>query len=169
MLVNWQLSDAGGKSFPIHSVGSTNGLTIAGILLGFVCNIIIFSIPAVKHISWRLQTVTVLIPIISLLLILYLVPGEEISSTTPTYMMTLTCIESPRFLMKHGKYREALGAFTLLRPGPAGPLMAARDMYYAHAQLEVESRLIARRRAPGQQDDAHYDLPKRLEAIPRER
>jgi hypothetical protein len=42
-------------------------------------------------------------------------------------------------------------------------LMAARDMYYAHSQLDVESRLIARRRTPGQKDDAHNE---RLETIP---
>ena len=50
--------------------------------------------------------------------------------------------------MKHGEYRDALAAFSLLRPGPAGPLMAARDMYYAHAQLEVESGI-----GSGQQPD----------------
>ena len=62
MLVNWQQADA------------------LGIFMGFASNLIIFSIPAVKEISWRLQTATVLIPTVCLLLILYLVPGEHFSA-----------------------------------------------------------------------------------------
>lgn len=64
--------------------------------------------------------------------------------------------------MKHGRYREALAAFNLLRPGPAGPLIAARDMYYAHSQLDVEARLIARRRASSKRVDEGVDLRERL-------
>ena len=60
--------------------------------------------------------------------------------------------------MKHGRYREALAAFSLFREGPAGPLMAARDMYYAHAQLEVESRLIAGGSASVEPTDQRRDL-----------
>ena len=59
--VNWQQADA------------------LGIFAGFACNLIIFSIPAVKKIAWRLQTATALIPTVCLLLILYLVPGEQLS------------------------------------------------------------------------------------------
>ena len=64
--------------------------------------------------------------------------------------------------MKQGKYREALAAFKCLRSGPAGPLIAARDMYYAHAQLEEESRLISRRGNSGQRADQGIELRGRL-------
>ncbi|KAH0543170.1 hypothetical protein FGG08_002515 [Glutinoglossum americanum] len=141
LLANWQLADA------------------LGIFIGFAFNLIIFSIPAVEKIAWRLQTVTVLIPTVFLLLIVYLVPEDGIGEPN-------TKSESPRFLMKHGKYHEALEAFRLLRPGPAGPLMAARDMYYAHAQLEVESRLIATRRISDQQPDPSRALQARLDENP---
>ncbi|OCK95717.1 uncharacterized protein K441DRAFT_555485, partial [Cenococcum geophilum 1.58] len=41
--------------------------------------------------------------------------------------------KSPRFLMKHGYYRKALESFCIIQPTP---LLAARDLMYAHAQLE---------------------------------
>lgn len=48
-------------------------------------------------------------------------------------------IESPRYLMKHGKYRKALESFTALQ---TTPLLASRDFMYAHAQLDFESQLM---------------------------
>jgi hypothetical protein len=47
--------------------------------------------------------------------------------------------ESPRYLMKHGRYRKALEAFQIIQ---TTPLLASRDLMYAHAQLEFESRLL---------------------------
>ncbi|KAF2183473.1 MFS general substrate transporter [Zopfia rhizophila CBS 207.26] len=98
----------------------------AGMLLGFLTNLIIVSfINSDKSEdldrSWRIITNTVLIPAIPLLIMIYLMP------------------ESPRYLMKHGKYRRALEAFIMIQ---TTPLLASRDFMYAHAQLDFESRLM---------------------------
>jgi hypothetical protein len=84
-------------------------------------NLIIVSY--VKNISssWRILTNTVLIPTVPLLVLIYLMP------------------ESPRYLMKHGRYRKALEAFTAVQ---TTPLLASRDLMYAHVQLDFESRLL---------------------------
>ncbi|KAI4611744.1 hypothetical protein J4E83_007995 [Alternaria metachromatica] len=47
--------------------------------------------------------------------------------------------ESPRYLMKHGKYSKALQAFEQVQ---TTRLLASRDFMYAHAQLDFESRLL---------------------------
>lgn len=47
--------------------------------------------------------------------------------------------ESPRYLMKHGKYEKALDAFNQIQ---TTPLLAARDFMYTHAQLDFESLLL---------------------------
>lgn len=47
--------------------------------------------------------------------------------------------ESPRYLMKHGRYRKALEAFEQVQ---TTPLLASRDFMYAHAQLDFESRML---------------------------
>jgi len=47
--------------------------------------------------------------------------------------------ESPRYLMKHGKYCKALEAFEQVQ---TTRLLASRDFMYAHAQLDFESRLL---------------------------
>jgi hypothetical protein len=47
--------------------------------------------------------------------------------------------ESPRYHMKHGRYEEALDAFNQIQ---TTPLLAARDLMYAHAQLDFESRML---------------------------
>lgn len=91
-----------------------------GICLGFIVNLIIVSYVD-KYKSWRILTNTVLIPTIPLLILIYLMP------------------ESPRYLMKHGKYSKALDAFTMFQ---TTPLLASRDFMYAHAQLDFESRLL---------------------------
>lgn len=47
--------------------------------------------------------------------------------------------ESPRYLMKHGRYEKALDAFNQIQ---TTPLLAARDFIYTHAQLDFESLLL---------------------------
>ncbi|KAF2822935.1 MFS general substrate transporter [Ophiobolus disseminans] len=74
--------------------------------------------------SWRILTNTTLIPTIPLLVMIYLMP------------------ESPRYLMKHGKYEKALNSFNQIQ---TTPLLAARDFMYAHAQLDFESRMLKSR------------------------
>ncbi|RYP10999.1 hypothetical protein DL764_000296 [Monosporascus ibericus] len=47
-----------------------------------------------------------------------------------------------QFLMKQGRHRKALDAFTLVRPSPVSNLLAARDFVYAHFQLQAECESI---------------------------
>lgn len=61
--------------------------------------------------------------------------------------------------MKHGYYRKALESFCIIQPTP---LLAARDLMYAHAQLEVESRLIEKRKTSPQAVEELPDLGDRL-------
>jgi MFS family permease len=64
----------------------------AGIFLGFLCNLLIV-IYVDESRSWQVLTNTTLIPTIPLLVMIYLMP------------------ESPRYLMKHGRYEKALASF----------------------------------------------------------
>lgn len=48
--------------------------------------------------------------------------------------------ESPRWLMKKNRYRKAFESLCRLR---SHRIQAARDLYYVHAQLVVESELAA--------------------------
>lgn len=93
-----------------------------GIFFAFMVNLVIVSYVDDSFKSWRILTNTVLIPTIPLLTMIYLMP------------------ESPRYLMKHGRYRKALESFTMIQ---TTPLLASRDFMYAHAQLDFESRLLS--------------------------
>jgi MFS family permease len=92
-----------------------------GIFLGFLANLLVVIYVKNATSAWRILTNTVLIPTIPLLVMIYLMP------------------ESPRYLMKHGKYRRALEAFEQVQ---TTQLLASRDFMYAHAQLDFESRLL---------------------------
>lgn len=88
-----------------------------GILLGFSANLAVYQ---VGPIAWRLEMGSACIPALPLLFI-YL------------------CPESPRWLMKKGRYQDAFKSMLRLRNTP---LQAARDMFYTYAQLEEEYRAI---------------------------
>ncbi|KAH8725445.1 major facilitator superfamily domain-containing protein [Phaeosphaeriaceae sp. PMI808] len=92
-----------------------------GIFLGGLCNLLIVIYVSNPSQCWRILTNTTLIPTIPLLVMIYLMP------------------ESPRYLMKHGRYEKALDAFNQVQ---TTPLLAARDFMYAHAQLDFESRMF---------------------------
>jgi hypothetical protein len=89
--------------------------------LGFLCNLLIVIYVENSSQCWRILTNTTLIPTIPLLVIIFLMP------------------ESPRYHMKHGQYEKALDAFNQIQ---TTPLLAARDLMYAHAQLDFESRML---------------------------
>ncbi|KAF1959475.1 MFS general substrate transporter [Byssothecium circinans] len=93
----------------------------AGIFFGFLCNLLVVIYVENEFRSWRILTNTTLIPTIPLLVMIYLMP------------------ESPRYLMKHGRYEKALDSFNQIQ---TTPLLAARDFMYAHAQLDFESRML---------------------------
>jgi hypothetical protein len=92
--------------------------TAFGIFLGFSANLIVAKVPSI---SWRLQLGSAFIPAVPLVLFVYL------------------CPESPRWYMKKGLYQDAYQSLLRLRNNP---IQAARDLYYIHAQLELEKEII---------------------------
>lgn len=92
--------------------------TAFGILLGTCANLVVGKTGAI---SWRLQLGSAFIPAIPLIFLIYF------------------CPESPRWYMKKNKYPQAMKSLLRLRNIP---LQAARDLYYIHAQLEIEKAII---------------------------
>ncbi|KAF8635108.1 hypothetical protein AX15_000546 [Amanita polypyramis BW_CC] len=92
--------------------------TAFGIFLGFSANLVFLG---VGRIAWRLQLGSALLPAIPLTIGIFF------------------CPESPRWLMKKGRYRQAYVSFCRLRNSH---LQAARDLYYAHAQLSEEFEAV---------------------------
>lgn len=84
----------------------------SGIFIGFACALIVKD-------SWRVLLATATIPAIVLLFIVFL------------------CPESPRFLIRRGQYPEAFRSLRYLR---GSDIQAARDLYYIHSQLQVETQ-----------------------------
>ncbi|KAL9095881.1 MAG: hypothetical protein Q9165_001878 [Trypethelium subeluteriae] len=89
--------------------------TAVGIFLGASANLIFFD-------NWRLQIASSFIPSITFVTLAW------------------ACSESPRWLIKKERYREA---FQVLRDLRGTELQAARDLYYIYAQLRVEMSMFA--------------------------
>ncbi|KAH6667895.1 hypothetical protein B0J14DRAFT_619902 [Halenospora varia] len=85
-----------------------------GSLLGFSANLAFHNIGTL---AWRLQLAAPCLPAIPLLCLIY------------------TCPESPRFLIKKGKFRQAYKSLLYLNETP---LQAARDLYLIHVQNLAE-------------------------------
>lgn len=90
---------------------------VAGIFLGFSANVIV---KGTGDIAWRLQLGSAFIPALVLVIGVYF------------------CPESPRWLMKHGKYDKAFQSFLKIR---AHPIIAARDYYYSYVIYEEEKAI----------------------------
>ncbi|KAF9875214.1 hypothetical protein CkaCkLH20_07480 [Colletotrichum karsti] len=90
-----------------------------GIMLGFSANL---AVAGTGDLAWRLQLGSAMIPAVPLVLGIFFTP------------------ESPRWLLKKGRYAKAHRSLLRLR---GHPLLAARDLYYIHCQLEEERNLIA--------------------------
>ncbi|KAH0388050.1 MFS transporter, partial [Aureobasidium melanogenum] len=86
-----------------------------GILLGFSTNLIFMD---VGRLAWRFQLAAAFAPALPLLGLIWL------------------CPESPRWLMKKGRYQKAFRAFCRIRNSE---LISAREMFYAHCQLMAEA------------------------------
>ena len=99
--------------------------TALGIWLGNTANLILFS---VGSIAWRLQVGSAFLPSIPLLIGVFF------------------CPESPRWYMKKGRYQDAWKSLCRLRNAR---LLAGRDLYYVHAQLALEARLVRSKSYPG--------------------
>ena len=69
-----------------------------------------------------------------------LAPHARIHSraTTNRLRSVYICPESPRWLIQHGKIKKAYTNFRILRPTD---IQAARDLYYAHAGVELERKI----------------------------
>ncbi|KAI9765994.1 MAG: hypothetical protein M1840_007001 [Geoglossum simile] len=91
-------------------------LDALGVCLGFAANLVVYD-------SWRAMVAAAFIPP---LLMLVLIPF---------------CTESPRWLLKKAKYPEALKAWVSLYGGPT-PILACRDFYYTHVQIQNETEYI---------------------------
>ncbi|PSN67775.1 hypothetical protein BS50DRAFT_348632 [Corynespora cassiicola Philippines] len=94
--------------------------TAFGIFLGFCANLAVYR---VGDIAWRLQIGSAFIPAVPLTLGIYF------------------CPESPRWYIKKNRYQKAYNSLLKLR---FTPLQAARDLYYIHAQLQVEADIIGK-------------------------
>ncbi|KAJ6603120.1 hypothetical protein B0H10DRAFT_2167249 [Mycena sp. CBHHK59/15] len=111
------------STVPVYAAENTpasirGGLTAFGIFLGFTANLVLYR---VGTIAWRLQLGSAFLPAIPLLIGVYF------------------CPESPRWLMKKGRYHDAFASFKRLRNSE---LQAARDLYYVHRQLMEEFAVL---------------------------
>ncbi|KAH7155287.1 hypothetical protein B0J13DRAFT_222231 [Dactylonectria estremocensis] len=88
--------------------------TAFGIFLGTVANV---AVTKIGHEAWRYQLGSAFIPAVPLVILIY------------------WCPESPRWYMKKNRYSDAMKSLLRLRNSP---VQAGRDLYYIHAQLEVE-------------------------------
>jgi len=93
--------------------------TAFGIFLGFCANLALYQ---VGTIAWRLQLGSAFLPAVPLVIGIYF------------------CPESPRWLMKKGRYHDAYRSFKRLRNTE---LQAARDLYYVHRQLQEEFAVMS--------------------------
>ncbi|WFD25802.1 hypothetical protein MNAN1_000768 [Malassezia nana] len=99
--------------------------TAFGIMLGNAAGLVLFRVkdaPNITGLNWRLMMGSAAIPAIFVMAQVYM------------------CPESPRWLMKKGKYSQAMQSFLRIR---SNPLLAARDMYFAHCLIEEERRVEA--------------------------
>ena len=92
--------------------------TAFGIFLGFAANL---AVNEVGNIAWRLQI------------------GSAFLPAVPLTIGIFFCPESPRWYIKKKRYSDAFKSLLRLRNCE---LQAARDLYYIHAQIEVEADIV---------------------------
>ena len=85
-----------------------------GIFLGFTVSVAVLD-------RWRLVLGSAMIPVVPLFILIYL------------------CPESPRFLIRKNRYRQA---YDSLRRFRKTEIQACRDLYAIHSQLQIEAEII---------------------------
>jgi len=118
--------------------------TAFGIFLGFCANLAVNEVGAI---AWRLQIGSAFLPAVPLTIGIYFCPGEfppSIAYSKPQFLLkrkvNVICMaESPRWYIKKKRYQDAFKSLLRLRNSE---LQAARDLYYIHAQLEVETEIV---------------------------
>ena len=101
-----------------------------GQALGFVSVIAITGAHLSSNVSWRIMTLTPIIPTVLLF-----------------FMVYLSAVESPHWNLKMRRPVEAFRSFKKIRKSD---LLASKDFIYTQAQLDAEARLTAQRRQDAQ-------------------
>lgn len=97
--------------------------TAFGIMLGYVSDLIFFKVPdrpGVVGLNWRLMMSSAMFPAVIVCFFVF------------------ACPESPRWYMSKGRHYKAYQAMCKLR---FNKVQAARDIFYMHTLLEVESNI----------------------------
>lgn len=102
-----------------------------GIFVGFCSNLIWYRI---GDLAWRFQLAAAFVPAIPVVIFVWLCPGQY-SSMLYIYQMLTLILESPRWLIKKGRYQDSFKVFCRIRNTE---MLAARDLYYAHRQILEE-------------------------------
>jgi MFS family permease len=92
-----------------------------GIFFGFTANLVCANI---GPLAWRFQIASAALPTLCMLSLVWTIP------------------ESPRFLLKNGRLGDAYKSLLALRETP---LLAARELYYANAQIQAEVSLLPKK------------------------
>jgi len=105
-------------------------------MLGFAANLILYNIGSI---AWRLQLGSAFLPAVPLVLGIFFCPGAYNTPCNDIHLIDYIS-ESPRWLMKKGRYRDAYNSFCRLRNSK---LQSARDLYYVYRQIEAEKSVMA--------------------------
>ncbi|PNS18123.1 hypothetical protein CAC42_3568 [Sphaceloma murrayae] len=90
-----------------------------GIFLGHSANLAVFEI---RSINWRLQLAAAALPAIPLIVLIFV------------------CPESPRYLIKKQRWKKAYRSLCYLN---RIPLIAAKELFLIHTQIQAESKVYA--------------------------
>ena len=92
--------------------------TAFGIMLGYIVDAALLDVR--KYLNWRLML------------------GSTVIAPILVCSQVYFCPESPRWYLKKGRHAEAYQSFLRLRPTR---VQAARDLYYAYINIEVENSI----------------------------
>jgi hypothetical protein len=73
-----------------------------------------------------------------------------------------TIPESPRWLLKKGRYQDAFASFCALRETP---LQAAAELFYANAQIQAEIKLLGRKARHRDVEASHDENHQKIENV----